>query len=133
MTHARLTPLAAALAGTLALVGCGAPSDDDQVRDTARAALQAFGAGDGKRVCALVTSDYRDTLANYEDCPLGVVERTRELDEIERRALRRAELEKVTVRGERATVVAVAPNLEGEPQALRLRKVYGTWLVEDAS
>ena len=55
--------LASALAAGLLLAGCGGEGerpDDELVRSAVSDYARAFGAGDGKRACALLTSGAQD-------------------------------------------------------------------------
>ena len=82
MTLRRLTPLLLVLALLTLLAGCGGGDerpDDEQVRAAVSDYARAFGEGDGKRACALLTSGARDaftkrvsTLVGTDDCAEAV-------------------------------------------------------------
>jgi ketosteroid isomerase-like protein len=122
----------AALAGALALAGCGGgdtPRDTaaDRVRAAVRAYLGALAAGDWDRTCRLMTVDARREIADAAGAPCGRALASGAAEGAEELASAQREVAGAEVRISGATA-SVGP-LGTAQQDLRLRRVGGRWLV----
>lgn len=137
-----------ALAIALAAAGCGGGSGDDQaVKNTMQRFLGAVGRGDGNAACALVTPSGQAALAQQiatlthathtVTCQLILTEIAKLLPPAAKQGLESVEVRKVTIKGNRATVLSRDVHAtKGNATAFlsgtaptKLVKVGGTWKV----
>ena len=110
-----------ALAVCTALLGCGS-SDEDEVRDTVRAYLDAFADGDGEQTCEPLTNEGRRSFVDaiIAQVPkLSAASCEEAIDALvdagaDTTVLRDVELTEVTVDGDTATVRAKGGTADAE-------------------
>ena len=136
-----------ALAIALGAAGCGGSGDDQAVKQTVQHFLAAIGRGDGKAACALVTPAGQAALAaqiaalthatHTVSCDLILTEIAKLLPPAAKQGLESVQVQKVTVKGNMATVQSrdihatkgnASAFLSGSAPT-RLVKVGGTWKV----
>ncbi|MGI8712940.1 MAG: hypothetical protein ACR2NR_07120 [Solirubrobacteraceae bacterium] len=110
MTSTRVRLAAALCVAALTVAGCGsAGAASVQVKQTVRRALAALADGDGAGFCALATPSGQSLLAETQPgatCDSVVDRISRELSPSVKLGLLHAQVAKVTVAGNRATVRA---------------------------
>jgi hypothetical protein len=119
----------AACAVLAAVTGCGSGgSDEDRIRDAYDAFYQALAGGDGKRVCELVTAEFRRVAfaSRAADCPAIVEKRLRPRP---KDASSMSTVQRVTITGDTADV---AYGIDGnrDIDRMQMRKVSGDWLLD---
>jgi ketosteroid isomerase-like protein len=122
----------AALAGALALAGCGGGDRSrdtaaDRVRAAVRAYLGALAAGDWDRACRLMTVDAQREVADAAGGPCGRALASGAAEGAEELASAQREVAGAEVRISGASAT-VGP-LGAAQQDLRLQRVGGRWLV----
>jgi hypothetical protein len=136
-----------AVAVALGAAGCGGSGDDQAVKQTMQRFLGAIGRGDGKAACALVTPAGQAALAQQiaalthatrtVSCQLILTEIAKLLPPAAKQGLESVRVQKVTVKGNTATVLSrdvhatngnVSAFLSGSAPT-KLAKVGGSWKV----
>lgn len=142
---------ASLLAVALAVAGCGGTGDDQAVKRTMQRFLAAVGRGDGRTACALLTPSGQAALATLASqiapaltsaphtasCQLILTAIGSRLKPATKQGLESAQVQKVTVKGNTASVLssdirATKGNLSSflaGSAPTKLVKVGGTWKV----
>jgi hypothetical protein len=95
-------------ASLVALSGCGSKSDADQAKDTMKSFLSALAKGDGKKACSLADASGQARLVAAAkgrlSCPGVISALARRLPASVKTGFENAEIKKVTVTGNTATI-----------------------------
>ena len=147
LRHRWTAGVLAALALTTLLQGCGSASEDDKVRDVVTGFFADVANSKGEPACARLTQaaiQQLDAAAFLlqapASCPEAIATFSRQLSGDDKKALKTAEVHRVTRTGDTATVADADISLKisgqsslfrnNDPAPITLRKVSGSWKID---
>ena len=134
------------LAAALGVAGCGEESEEDKVESTITDFFDSVADGQGQNACARLTDSAVKELSAAAfllqapaSCQEAVERTAKQLDDEEKKALKSATVNRVTVTGNRATVADtdIQVDLEGQssvfrnndPNPIELQKSGDDWKI----